>query len=103
MKAVVFDLGGTLMEYVGMPHSWIPYYKKCFENVRSEYSLKISDDDIVKSVQILSDFNPRFKPREVEYSPDYLFEKATSFWDVSISIKQIQLFQRNEFDSKDIR
>ena len=22
-KAVVFDLGGTLMQYVGMPYSWV--------------------------------------------------------------------------------
>ncbi|NBJ94050.1 hypothetical protein [Parablautia muri] len=26
MKTVVFDLGGTLMQYVGMPYSWVDFY-----------------------------------------------------------------------------
>lgn len=35
MKAIVFDIGGTLMEYKGMPLSWLDYYKTAFEFVRS--------------------------------------------------------------------
>ncbi len=31
MKAVVFDLGGTLMQYVGMPYSWVEYYRQGLE------------------------------------------------------------------------
>ena len=27
MKIIVFDLGGTLMEYKGMPYSWVEYYE----------------------------------------------------------------------------
>ena len=26
-NVIVFDLGGTLMRYEGMPHSWISYYQ----------------------------------------------------------------------------
>ena len=26
-QVIVFDLGGTLMEYEGMPHSWNSYYE----------------------------------------------------------------------------
>lgn len=27
LKAVVFDIGGTLMEYRNMPNVWIDHYK----------------------------------------------------------------------------
>lgn len=30
MKIIVFDLGGTLMEYRGMPLNWSDYYEKGF-------------------------------------------------------------------------
>ena len=26
LKVVVFDLGGTLMQYIGMPYSWVDFY-----------------------------------------------------------------------------
>ena len=30
-KPIVFDLGGTLMEYIGMPLNWNNYYAYGFE------------------------------------------------------------------------
>lgn len=30
IKVIVFDIGGTLMEYRNMPLSWLDYYKKGF-------------------------------------------------------------------------
>lgn len=33
MRAIVFDLGGTLMQYAGMPHSWVDFYRQGFESV----------------------------------------------------------------------
>lgn len=33
LKTVVFDLGGTLMQYVGMPYSWVDFYYKGFESI----------------------------------------------------------------------
>lgn len=30
MKVIVFDLGGTLMEYEGMPLNWSNYYEQGF-------------------------------------------------------------------------
>ena len=34
MKVVVFDLDGTLMQYVGMPYSWEDFYYKGFEEIK---------------------------------------------------------------------
>ena len=40
-KAIVFDLGGTLMEFAGMPLNWSDYYIGGFENfIMNTYSEK---------------------------------------------------------------
>ena len=59
MKIITFDLGGTLMEYAGMPASWTDYYKQGFEAINSYYNCKVSEDYIKQSVEILKSFNPR--------------------------------------------
>ena len=88
-SVIVFDLGGTLMRYEGMPHSWISYYQSAFESVRDRYSLSLSGDDILQSVAILREYNPRYKPREIEYSSEYLFHEATRHWNTSIPLPEI--------------
>ena len=86
MKVVVFDIGGTLMEYVGMPYSWVDYYKQGFESVNEKYSLGATKTDIEKSIDILKKYNPRINYREVEYSPEFLFTKATEHWKKNIDL-----------------
>ena len=80
MKVIVFDIGGTLMEYVGMPHSWVDYYKQGFEAVNEKHSLGLSKSDIQNSVDILKRYNPRVNYREEELSPEILFSKAMVHW-----------------------
>lgn len=77
-QVIVFDLGGTLMEYEGMPYSWISYYEECFNAVNIKCSLELTRDDIRRSVDILKEYNPRYKPREIEYSSEFLFSEASS-------------------------
>lgn len=55
MKTVVFDLGGTLMQYVGMPYSWVDFYYKGFESIIQKYNINISQEIIGNSVQMLKD------------------------------------------------
>lgn len=85
-KVIVFDLGGTLMEYEGMPHSWISYYKECFNSVNNQYDLNLTEDEIALSVEILKEYNPRYRPREIEYSSEFLFQKATKHWNARLSL-----------------
>ena len=40
MKVIVFDIGGTLMEYKNMPLSWLDFYKDGFRYVCSKFCLK---------------------------------------------------------------
>ena len=88
-KVIVFDLGGTLMRYEGMPHSWISYYQSAFEAVRDRFSLPLTASDILRSVDILKEYNPRYKPREVEYSSEFLFGEATRHWNTSVPLTEI--------------
>lgn len=45
MKVIVFDIGGTLMEYKNMPLSWLDFYKEAFRYVCNELSLTITEED----------------------------------------------------------
>ena len=88
MKVIVFDLGGTLMEYVGMPNSWVDYYTQGFEAINEKYNLNASELDIMKSVSALKKFNPRVNYREKEYSPEYIFSRVLEHWKNHISIEK---------------
>ena len=86
MKIIVFDLGGTLMQYVGMPYSWVDFYYQGFDAIIQKYDCNISKEDVEKSIHILKDFNPRVNYREVEYSAEYIFAKALEHWHIDTPI-----------------
>lgn len=93
MKTVVFDLGGTLMQYVGMPYSWVDFYHKGFDAIILRYNLNISQEVIEKSVQMLKEFNPRISGRETEYSAEYIFTKVLEPWHIDIAVQScIEIF-----------
>lgn len=79
-KVIVFDLGGTLMEYKGMPHNWSGYYKQGFEQVIAANDLELTQEDIEESIEILKLYNPRFTGREIEIDPEEMFEKIKKKW-----------------------
>ncbi len=88
MKAVVFDIGGTLMEYNGMPYSWVNYYKKSFNSVSKKYQCDVSETEIDRSVEILKSYNPRLNYREKEYTPQYIFSHAIKEWNLNFPIDE---------------
>lgn len=79
-KVIVFDLGGTLMEYEGMPECWSDYYTRGFEHLKSTLGLNITKRDIEISAELLEGFNPRLNYREIEYTPEYIFREVTRHW-----------------------
>lgn len=87
MKTVVFDLGGTLMQYVGMPYSWVDFYYKGFEAIIQKYKYNISQEIVEKSAQMLKEFNPRVNYREIEYSAEYIFTKVLEPWHMDIALQ----------------
>ena len=52
-KVIVFDLGGTLMEFSGMPLNWSDYYPRGFKTVGEKNSLSLSDEEIAESSEYL--------------------------------------------------
>lgn len=93
MKAVVFDLGGTLMEYTGMPASWVGFYRRGFEAVRQASSRPVSEEDLERSVRLLTEFNPRVCGRVIEYSPEFIFSKVLAHWHTELPLERcIRLF-----------
>ncbi len=86
-KVIVFDLGGTLIQYVGMPHSWADFYYKGFEAIIQKFGYHISQEAVEKSFQMLKEFNPRIHYREIEYSAEYIFTKILEPWHMDIPIQ----------------
>lgn len=89
MKVIVFDIGGTLMEYKNMPLSWLDFYKDGFHYVRSELSLNITENDIDKSFEVLKSYNPRINPREVDVTPEVIFSEATAHWQGKFELSDV--------------
>lgn len=96
IKAVVFDIGGTLMEYRDMPNVWIDYYKTGFEIVRSKLCPDISDNDIERSFDILKSYNPKINYREEDISPEIIFGNVCAHWKGDFDIADvISIFYRS--------
>lgn len=80
IKAVLFDLGGTLIDYQGLPLNWAAYYEEAFSQVSSLLSLDLDKDKIETAIEILKIYNPRIYPREIEYSSNHIFSEITKTW-----------------------
>ena len=89
MKVIVFDIGGTLMEYKNMPLSWLDFYKDGFCYVCNELSLNITENDIDKSFEVLKSYNPRINPREVDVTPEVIFSEATAHWQGEFTLSDV--------------
>jgi len=89
LQVIVFDLGGTLMEYKGMPHSWVEYYEDAFKAVNLEFKLDLTEKDIQKSCEILKSKNARVIYREIEYTPNDIFSAVTEHWNKKVDLDAI--------------
>lgn len=88
MKVVVFDLGGTLMQYVGMPHSWVQFYRQGFDAICEKFGCSVTEAEIERSIQCLSELNPRVNYREEEYLPEEMFAKALAHWQSELPVEE---------------
>lgn len=86
MKVIVFDLGGTLMEYVGMPLSWVDYYEGGFLSLSRKLNCDVTPAMVRESVELLKSFNPRINYREEEYRAETIFEQVLHNWNFSGTI-----------------
>lgn len=89
MKVIVFDIGGTLMEYVNMPNVWIEFYDSAFRHVREKLNLPLTDGQLAASFEVLRQYNPKVKYREQDYTPEQIFSDAAKGWDFKYSLPEV--------------
>ncbi|TDF91862.1 HAD family hydrolase [Paenibacillus piri] len=101
IEAVIFDLGGTLINYEGFSYYWGDYYEQAFQHVSAALDLNVSSEQLNAAIETLKLYNTRLYPREVEYTPAHIFSdvfKGWKFQDISLdaAIRAFfQFFQRS--------
>lgn len=84
---IVFDLGGTLMQYMGMPHSWVDYYPEGFAAILEKLQCSVPQKIVENSLLMLKDLNPRINYRDTEYSAESVFTKVLEPWHLDVPIQ----------------
>lgn len=89
IKSAVFDIGGTLMEYKGMPCVWVDYYENGFLHVCEKLLPQLTEKNIADGMEILRGYNPSIKFREADYSYERIFGEIVRKWGVDIPPEKI--------------
>ena len=63
------------------------FYYKGFERMIRKFKVHIPQEVVLKSVQMLKEFNPRVNYREIEYPAEYIFTKILEDWHMEIPIQ----------------
>jgi putative hydrolase of the HAD superfamily len=84
IKAIGFDIGHTLIKYDN-PLNLSSLYRPALEHVISKCNIKYSDEKIETAVSILTKYNTRVNPREIEISSDVIFGEIFDSWFVDLT------------------
>lgn len=87
IRAVVFDIGQTLV-YYPMPLNWSKLYKPAFGNVAEVLGLSISEEEYVHIGEVLTRYNTRINPRETEVSSDRIFTEILEGTSIPMELMQ---------------
>ena len=91
VKAVVFDIGRTLVEY-HKPLSWSKLYRPAFESIADKCGYTFSDSHYQHALRVLSQYNTREYPRDYEVTSDRIFNEILSGMDIPMKdIEQVKL------------
>ncbi len=83
-KAIVFDIGKTLVEY-NKPLNWSALYRPALEHISKECGYGLTERDYQHAIQVLTKYNTRINPREIEVSSTQIFTEMISGMDVEMS------------------
>ncbi|MBD5453323.1 MAG: HAD family hydrolase [Lachnospiraceae bacterium] len=92
MKAIVFDIGQTLVEY-NKPLNWSELYRPAFESIADKCGYTFSDSHYQHAVRVLTQYNTRVNPRDYEVTSDQIFSEIISGMD--IPMKDIEKVKRH--------
>ena len=95
LKAVCFDLGDTLV-YSENQLSWANNYKNALEKGFNSINKIPTENDYNNCIKILTKYNTRVNPREVEISSEQIFCEIMEILELNISEKGI--LENNFFD-----
>lgn len=80
IKAVSFDIGHTLVRY-NNPLNWKSLYEPALRKVSEKCGIGLSDEGIKTAVAILSKYNTRENPREIEVVSETIFKEILDAWE----------------------
>lgn len=84
IKAVVFDIGHTLVHYKN-PLNWRSLYEPALENVEQQCNYQLTEKNYADAISILCEYNTRINPREKEVSADHIWSRILNSWNKEIS------------------
>ena len=92
MKAIVFDIGQTLVEY-NKPLNWSKLYRPAFESIADKCGYTFSDSHYEHAGRVLTQYNTRVNPRDYEVTSDQIFSEILSGMDIPMKdIEQVKLY-----------
>lgn len=94
-KAVVFDIGQTLV-YYPFPLNWSELYRPAFESIAEKRKLNITENEYIHIAEVLKKYNTRINPREIEVSSSTIFAEIIK--STGISMEYLDLI-KNDFYS----
>lgn len=87
IKAAVFDVGGTLVNY---PLYWRSLYRPALEKAAQECSLVLTEEMFSAAHELLMKYNVRENPREYEVTSDVIFAEIMSAWSCQADVESIK-------------
>lgn len=79
IKAVSFDIGHTLVRY-NNPLNWSSLYSPALKEIVRRCGVDFSDEYIKTAIAILSKYNTRENPREIEVTSKIIFNEILDAW-----------------------
>ena len=100
IKAVIFDIGQTLV-YYPIPLNWSKLYRPAFESIAEKHKLNITENEYTHIGEVLAKYNTRINPREIEVSSNTIFNEILSGTNISLEYldvikKDFYSFFRND-------
>ncbi len=89
-KAVIFDIGHTLVEYKN-PMNWSLLYRPAFEQIALKYHYLFSEEHYQNAGNVLTKYNTRIHPRDYEVSSTQIFTEILHGMGINLEdMKQIK-------------
>lgn len=83
-KAVVFDIGQTLVDYK-MPMNWSKLYRPAFEFIAKRHHYTFTEEHYQHAGNVLARYNTRLYPRDYEVSSAKIFAEIIEGMDLDLA------------------